>query len=73
MLAIINKTHAHGSDVRPVGRKQNCTLSEKRSSNMYEIVKNVGNKKKKQTQQIRGISRTTAKSKTVTFSAKLNG
>ena len=47
MLAIINKTHAHGSDVRPVGRKQNCTLSEKRASNMYEIIKNVGNKKKK--------------------------
>ena len=46
MLAIINKTHAHGSDVRPVGRKQNCTLSEKRASNMYEIIKNVGNKKK---------------------------
>ena len=29
MAAIINKNHAHGNDVRPVARKQNCALSEK--------------------------------------------
>ena len=29
MVAIINKNHAHGNDVRPAGRKQNCALSNK--------------------------------------------
>ena len=30
----LNKIHAHGNDIRPVKRKQNCTFSEKWASIM---------------------------------------
>ena len=46
MAAIINKIHAHGNDVRPVERKQNCAFSEKWAWIAREIIKDVGNKEK---------------------------
>ena len=63
MAAIIKQNHAHGNDVRLVERKQNCTLSEKRVWIAREIIKDPGNKKKKQTQKTRDVSKTTVKSK----------
>ena len=46
MAAIINKNHVHGNDVRSVRRKQNCTLSEKVTWIVHEIIKNAGYKEK---------------------------
>ena len=48
--ASLNKNHAHGNDVRPVERKQNCALSEKgpelrsKLSEMLAIKKNTNAK-----------------------------
>ena len=38
----------HGIDARPVKRKQNCALSEKGALIICKIIKDAGNKKKKQ-------------------------
>ena len=43
----LNKNQAHGNDVRPVERKQNCTLSEKEAWIARKIIRDAGNKIKK--------------------------
>ena len=47
MAAIINKNYTNESDVKSVGRKQNCALSEKGAWIECEIIKDAGNKQNK--------------------------
>ena len=40
----LNQNQAHGNDIRPVERKQNYALSEKRAWIAHKIINNAGNK-----------------------------
>ena len=43
----LNKIHAHGNNVKSVKRKQICTFSDKWEWIVREIIKDAGNKEKK--------------------------
>ena len=62
-MAAIIKQKSRTWKWRKASRKQNWALSEKEAWIAREIIKDAGNKEKKQTQKNRGMPMTTIKSK----------